>query len=338
MPTDCRLFSFINTKAARSSTNRSRIVPPAPRSHGPSFCFYKTGVLISALVTFIVAYQYVRFSVSDLGSTLVVNQVWNRILYQSSVQGKTIANFLLGRFGELSKKRTQENVEFKALISSDTAAKEIMKFAKSRLNKFHNPKLSKERCPGMTVTYALIQMLEKVAEKTDRAGIINKARANKLIQNAAGVIIDLIYDEAGVDYNLYGPIIFSSGGFGNDFTQQSLLAKSRPDLAHLPTTNDEHCTGDGINMGGLEIDTDSAVIGGNGKAIKDLYCAGDVAGGVHREPRSRQTSFDFRVICLLAVQSATMRIVSCMAPPTGEEPYAISSFFLDCMSIVFMFR
>merc|ERR1712056_13185 len=34
-----------------------------------------------------------------------------------------------------------------------------------------------ERFPGMTITYALIQMLEKVAEKTDRARIITKACA-----------------------------------------------------------------------------------------------------------------------------------------------------------------
>merc|ERR1739848_53799 len=34
-----------------------------------------------------------------------------------------------------------------------------------------------------------------------------------------------------------------------DFTQNSLLAQYRPDLMHLPTTNGEHCTGDGIKMG-----------------------------------------------------------------------------------------
>merc|ERR1719188_386150 len=38
-------------------------------------------------------------------------------------------------------------------------------------------------------------------------------------------------------------------------------------------------------MGGLEIDTDSAVIGSGGKAIKGLYAAGEVAGGVHGNNR-----------------------------------------------------
>merc|ERR1711874_427217 len=38
-------------------------------------------------------------------------------------------------------------------------------------------------------------------------------------------------------------------------------------------------------MGGLEIDTDSAVLGKNNEAIPGLYCAGEVAGGVHGNNR-----------------------------------------------------
>merc|ERR1739848_509163 len=38
-------------------------------------------------------------------------------------------------------------------------------------------------------------------------------------------------------------------------------------------------------MGGLEIDVDSAVLGHDGKAIPGLYCAGEVAGGVHGNNR-----------------------------------------------------
>lgn len=34
-------------------------------------------------------------------------------------------------------------------------------------------------------------------------------------------------------------------------------------------------------MGGLLIDTDSACVGPNDKAIPGLYAAGEVAGGVH---------------------------------------------------------
>merc|ERR1719214_113894 len=38
-------------------------------------------------------------------------------------------------------------------------------------------------------------------------------------------------------------------------------------------------------MGGLEIDVNSAVLGADGKAIPGLYCAGEVAGGVHGNNR-----------------------------------------------------
>merc|ERR1719343_258999 len=38
-------------------------------------------------------------------------------------------------------------------------------------------------------------------------------------------------------------------------------------------------------MGGLEIDCDSAVLGPKNKAIKGLYAAGEVAGGVHGNNR-----------------------------------------------------
>merc|ERR1719321_2418693 len=38
-----------------------------------------------------------------------------------------------------------------------------------------------ERFPGMTITYALIQMLEKIGEKTDRARIITKARVFNML-------------------------------------------------------------------------------------------------------------------------------------------------------------
>jgi len=102
----------------------------------------------------------------------------------------------------------------------------------------------------MTITYALIQMLEKVAERTDRARIITKARAHKLLMSN-GACVGLVYEKGGQDFQEHGPVIFASGGFGADFTNDSLLAKYRPDLLHLPTTNGEHCTGDGIKMGEL---------------------------------------------------------------------------------------
>jgi len=106
-----------------------------------------------------------------------------------------------------------------------------------------------ERFPGMTITYALIQMLENVAEKNPSiARIVTKAHVNKLVMNN-GACVGCSYSKGGQSHTELGPVIFCSGGFGADFTQTSLLAQYRPDLMHLPTTNGEHCTGDAIKLG-----------------------------------------------------------------------------------------
>jgi len=44
---------------------------------------------------------------------------------------------------EATEQRKEENIDFKELMVSDGAAKEILGFAKNRLNKFYNPKLYK---------------------------------------------------------------------------------------------------------------------------------------------------------------------------------------------------
>jgi len=106
----------------------------------------------------------------------------------------------------------------------------------------------KERFPGMTITYALIQMVEKVAEKTDKARIVTKARVVKLLCEK-NVCVGCVYEKGGIAFQEHGPVILATGGFGADFSSDSLLAQYRPDLIHLPTTNGEHCTGDGIKMG-----------------------------------------------------------------------------------------
>merc|ERR1740130_2586713 len=107
----------------------------------------------------------------------------------------------------------------------------------------------KERFPGMTITYALIQMVEKISETTDKARIITKARATELLLNKTKDCVGLVYEKGGLKFQEHGPVILCTGGFGADFSSNSLLAQYRPDLMHLPTTNGEHCTGDGIKMG-----------------------------------------------------------------------------------------
>merc|ERR1719330_466421 len=44
---------------------------------------------------------------------------------------------------EATAQRKQEHEEFRDLMASDTAAKELLGFAKNRLNQFYNPKLYK---------------------------------------------------------------------------------------------------------------------------------------------------------------------------------------------------
>merc|ERR1712223_191285 len=55
--------------------------------------------------------------------------------------------------------------------------------------------------------------------------------------------------------------------------------KSEPFYVAIITPVIHYC------MGGLEIDVDSAVVDGKGKAIPGLYAAGEVAGGVHGNNR-----------------------------------------------------
>jgi aspartate oxidase len=100
----------------------------------------------------------------------------------------------------------------------------------------------------MTITYALIQMVEKISERTDLARIINKAKVKQLLTKN-GAVYGVVYEKKGKDFTEEGPVILATGGFGADFTENSLLAQYRPDLMHLPTTNGDHTTGDGIKMG-----------------------------------------------------------------------------------------
>jgi len=111
----------------------------------------------------------------------------------------------------------------------------------------------KERFPGMTITFALMEKLEEIAdgeveELKDFARIMLKADAKKLLTDETGAVNGVEFVKDGKVYQEYGPVIIATGGYGADFTSNSLLMQHRPDLAHLPTTNGEHCTGDGLKM------------------------------------------------------------------------------------------
>lgn len=100
----------------------------------------------------------------------------------------------------------------------------------------------------MTITYAMIQMIESIAERSNVARILTKTRVVRLLVNDTGVCEGCMYERLGKESRAEGPVILCTGGFGADFSDGSLLAQYRPDLLHLPTTNSEHSTGDGIKM------------------------------------------------------------------------------------------
>ncbi|KAI8803319.1 FAD binding domain-containing protein [Cladochytrium replicatum] len=114
----------------------------------------------------------------------------------------------------------------------------------------------KEKFPGMTMTYALMEKIEEYAESIpDRVQIIKKATVNKLLRNGE-TVIGVEYTAAdGQTHTEHGPVIIATGGYAADFSSTSLLKRYRPDLLDLPTTNGDHCTGDGIKM--------TEAIGGN---------------------------------------------------------------------------
>lgn len=108
----------------------------------------------------------------------------------------------------------------------------------------------KERFPGMTITYGLMEKLEEIAETNDgRAKIHMKTKVERLLTDQKGNVCGVeCTNVKGQTFQEHGPVIIATGGFGADFTSDSLLNKHRPDLAHLPTTNGDHCTGDGLKM------------------------------------------------------------------------------------------
>ncbi|KAJ3039763.1 hypothetical protein HDV00_011890 [Rhizophlyctis rosea] len=127
----------------------------------------------------------------------------------------------------------------------------------SRLGGHSQPRThrGKEQFPGMTITYALMEKLEDFANaEPNRAKVIKKADVKKLLSEN-GKIVGVEYVRQGKTFKEYGPVVMATGGYAADFTDSSLIKKYRPELLPLPTTNGDHCTGDGIKM--------TEAIGGN---------------------------------------------------------------------------
>ena len=96
------------------------------------------------------------------------------------------------------------------------------------------------------MTYAQLERLEDLAvSDPDRVKIIKKARVVKLVKDETGAVVGAEYEHKGQTHTAYGPVVLATGGYAADFTADSLLKKYRPEFWNLPTTNGEHCTGDG---------------------------------------------------------------------------------------------
>ena len=107
----------------------------------------------------------------------------------------------------------------------------------------------KEKFPGMTITMALLEALEEVEKAhPEKCKIVNEATATKLLKDASGTVVGVEYTKGGKTLQAHGAVIIATGGYAADYTDTSLLAKYRPDLVSFPTTNGQHCTGDGIKM------------------------------------------------------------------------------------------
>ncbi|KAG9090267.1 hypothetical protein FS749_000692 [Ceratobasidium sp. UAMH 11750] len=100
----------------------------------------------------------------------------------------------------------------------------------------------------MVITYAQMERLEDLAvSQPDRVKILKKARVTRLLKEGEAVV-GVAYEKDGKVQEAYGPVILATGGYAADFTEDSLLKKHRPELWDLPTTNGDHCTGDGQKL------------------------------------------------------------------------------------------
>jgi flavocytochrome c len=151
----------------------------------------------------------------------------------------------------------------------------------SRLGAHSQPRTHRggERFPGAMITMTLMEKIEERVEQ-GMCEIICKAKAKTLLTEN-GTVVGVEFEKDNKLHKAYGPVILCTGGFGADFSADSLLASVSdewrklkayadvpshlvPSLLSLPTTNGEHCTGDGIKMalavGGGTVDMEAVQV------------------------------------------------------------------------------
>jgi len=86
----------------------------------------------------------------------------------------------------------------------------------------------KEKMPGMTITYALMETIEDLSlSQPDRVKLIKKARVTSVIkENGAAVGVEYEHlNQPGQKIQVWGPVVLATGGYAADFSSDSLLKK-----------------------------------------------------------------------------------------------------------------
>ncbi|KAL7622721.1 hypothetical protein AAE478_006399 [Parahypoxylon ruwenzoriense] len=114
--------------------------------------------------------------------------------------------------------------------------------------------------PGAAIVSALLEKLKANPEFS----LENSAEVNELLVGGSGddkAVKGVRYRTAdGQPHELEGPVVFAAGGFGGD--PHGLLSKYRPDLAGMPSTNEERPAPHGLlsAVGAEFVDMDSVQV------------------------------------------------------------------------------
>jgi flavocytochrome c len=104
---------------------------------------------------------------------------------------------------------------------------------------------------GSELTVALSRAVRKF-EATGQLRMMLGCRVTELrVDQSTGRVTGVSYVDTSTGEQGFvaaHDTVLATGGFANDRTNTSLLAKHRPDLVHFPTTNGPWATGDGMKM------------------------------------------------------------------------------------------
>jgi len=98
----------------------------------------------------------------------------------------------------------------------------------------------------------ITQSLHRKLKKSDLCQIINQAEVVRILTDSSNRVTGVAYVKDGVEKEVHSlAVVLASGGFAGSVARQaekSILAKYRPDLVDLPTSNPASATGDCMLM------------------------------------------------------------------------------------------